>query len=343
MKDYHYKETDSKKILNSENFNCVFDKNDGTCYTWGKTLEEDVDFSPFGPLIADIEISSICNGVKGKLCDCCYKKNSPKGENMSFETLKKIVDSFPPMIQQVAFGVSSCATTNPEFEKMLHYCNEKQIKPNLTIADISNETADMIAENCGAVAVSCYDDKNVCYDNVKMLTDRKMKQTNIHFCLYEDTYSRALEVIDDIKNDSRLIDMNAIVFLSLKNKGRGKKLKRINQHKFDILMKKCIDSNIKFGMDSCSGFKFENFCKENDKLKLLPMITNCESTLQSVYFNCKGEYYPCSFCEGERDWHEGINIDDVECFIKDVWYHERVKKFRDTITKTCGNCFMFDV
>lgn len=340
---YLYNETDTKKIFHSETFNCVFNKETGDCVTWGKTIDDDEDFSWAGNLVTDIEVSTVCYGLNGKLCPMCYKSNTPQGINMSFNEFKKIADLLPKFTQQIAFGVSSCGETNPDLWKMMDYCREIGIVPNLTVADISDETADKISDKCGAVAISHYDNKNICYDNVKKLTDRGMKQVNQHFCLYEDTYERALEVIDDMKTDPRLKDMNAIVFLSLKNKGRGKQLKRITQKQFDVLIKKCIDNEIKFGADSCSGKKMISSLTTLNKENLIPMITGCESLKLSLYINAKGEAYPCSFCEGEQGYEEGIDMLKIND-ISDVWYHEKTKKFREKVTGTChAECPVFDV
>jgi len=83
------------KILRSENYNYMFNKENGFFARWGKTKEEDPDFSPYGPEIADIEVTTKCYGVTGcdgktSVCKFCYKSNSPAGENMSLDTFKKI-------------------------------------------------------------------------------------------------------------------------------------------------------------------------------------------------------------------------------------------------------------
>jgi hypothetical protein len=93
------------------------------------------------------------------------------------------------------------------------------------------------------------------------------------------------EILDDIKNDKRLENINAIVFLSLKQKGRGKQMNCLYPEKFNILIDKCLSLGISFGMDSCSGNKFANYCEQNKKQEYLKYVTGCESTLQSFYCN----------------------------------------------------------
>ena len=46
--------------LISEDFNFGFNKQTGYTETWGKTKEDNPDFCQYGPLIADIEISTVC-------------------------------------------------------------------------------------------------------------------------------------------------------------------------------------------------------------------------------------------------------------------------------------------
>ena len=343
MKDYKFTIKNDKKFFSSEDFNYIFDMANGNTTFWGKTFEDNSDYNPHGPLIADFEISTICQGVGGKLCDCCYKSNTLNGKNMSFETFKTIFDKMPVFLTQIAFGVDSHATSNLDIWKMFEYCRSNNVIPNLTVAEISDETADKISSLAGACAVSIYDDKNIGYDSIKKLTDRGMKQINIHHCVYEDNFERSLEIIDDMKNDSRLDKMNAIVFLALKNKGRGKKLKRLSKDKYEILVQKCLDNSIRFGMDSCGGNKFADFCRNNEKEDLLSMVTGCESTRQSLYANVDGQYFPCSFIEGENEWKEGIDLTKIDDFVKDVWQNERTIKFRNSLKGEFSACPKFKV
>jgi hypothetical protein len=82
------------KVVVGEDYNYTFNKTNGDFKRWGKTYEEDPKFSPIGPEILDIEITTICNGINGKLCRECYKSNTPKGHNMSFDTFKDVLDGF---------------------------------------------------------------------------------------------------------------------------------------------------------------------------------------------------------------------------------------------------------
>ena len=57
------------KLMVSPDYNWSFNPDDGTFIRWGKTLTDDPEFSPYGPEILDIEVSTIC--TRG--CKFCYK------------------------------------------------------------------------------------------------------------------------------------------------------------------------------------------------------------------------------------------------------------------------------
>lgn len=74
----NYKIVDGKKlkVLQSEDCNYVFNKVNGTMMTWGKTMDDDPEYSKVGPFIADIEVTTICHGINGVVCPFCYKSNT---------------------------------------------------------------------------------------------------------------------------------------------------------------------------------------------------------------------------------------------------------------------------
>jgi len=342
---YHNKNKHLIKSLRSPDYNFDFNMNTGFFARWGKTKNEDPDFSPFGGEIADIEISTKCNGLKGKLCSMCYKSNTPDGKNMSFETFKKLFHKLNlDVLTQIAFGSGSTGEENPDTWKIMQYCRDNGIVPNITIADISDETADKLVKYCGACAVSRYDDKNFCYDSVKKLTDRGLKQTNIHICLHKNSICQVMETMNDYLTDERLSKLNAIVLLSLKQKGRGKKLETVSQEEFDKIVEFALTNKIPIGFDSCTAKKFLRSVKENENLKMFEMLVEpCESTVFSQYISVVGEFFPCSFCEGESTWSEGLDVINCNDFEKDIWSNERTVKFRDNLLKNCRNCIMFNV
>jgi MoaA/NifB/PqqE/SkfB family radical SAM enzyme len=316
----------------SGDVNFTFNQVTGYTETWGKTKEENPDYLVYGPMIADIEITTKCGGPRGKLCPFCYKGNTKEGKNMSFETFKTVFHKFPKTLTQIAFGADADLTSNPDIWKIMDYCRTNgfnYVVPNVTVADVSDEVADKLTAVCGAVAVSRYADKDVCYDSVKKLTDRGMKQVNIHIMISEQTYMDAIETITDIRTDPRLAGLNAIVFLSLKNKGRGKYFTKLSPENFNKLVYFSMMNNVGFGFDSCSCMKFLNAVKDLPNYKQLEeMAEPCESSRFSAYVNVEGNYFPCSFTEGTGEWKKGMSMIDCKDF-SEIWNSELNKKFRE--------------
>ena len=327
------------KFLRSDVFNYNLDKRTGYMETWGRIKEEDPQFCPFGPVIADIEVTTICSGVNGTPCSFCYKSNTNVGKNMSFETFKTIFDKLPKTLTQIAFGADATLTSNPDLFKMMKYSKDNGVMPNITVANVNDETASKLKELCGVVCVSNYGPQ-WCYESVKRLISKGVK-TNIHQLLSKQTYKQCLKVLDDYKSDERLKGLNAIVFLSLKKKGRGIEFDCVEQNEFNHLMDKVFENNIPVGMDSCTSLKFFNYLKERNMLdKYKDFIEPCESSTFSLYVNTEGKFYPCSFSEGEGEWKDGLDVVNCNDFIKDIWYNEKTIKFRNMLLNSCkGNCF----
>lgn len=168
---FSLKENKNIKAIKSPYYNYIFNKKSGFFARWGKTKEDDPEFSFFGPEILDCEVTTSCRGINGKLCKFCYKGNTPNGKNMSFNTFKNVLSRFPRVkgnhvLTQIAFGADSECKSNPDIWKMMEHCRKVGVIPNITVSNVSRKTADRLAYYCGAVAVSRYDDKNVCYDSV---------------------------------------------------------------------------------------------------------------------------------------------------------------------------------
>lgn len=347
------------KLCRSEDYNFNFNKKTGLFMRWGKTPEDDPEYSPFGPEIADIEVTTICNGVTGKdgkasVCKFCYKSNTPAGINMSLEDFKKVFHNLPRTITQIAFGADSHATSNPDLFKMMEYCRNNDynyVVPNITVAEISDETADKLASLCGAVACSRYANKDVCYDTVKKLTDRGMTQCNIHIMVSDETYDNIMETLQDRLIDPRLSKMNAIVLLSLKQKGRGSTFTSLSLEKFKKIIDFALENNIAIGFDSCSAYKFLQAVKDHKNYKQYEMCAEpCEATMFSSYCNAEGKFFPCSFTEDTTGWKDGLDLKNCKDFFKDIWFHPRTVAFREKLLKTsktncigCRECPIFKV
>jgi len=78
-------ENEDSRILRSPDYNYNFNKLDGFFARWGKTSKDDPQFSPFGPEIADIEITTICEMG----CQYCFV---PETQIKLLDEIKNIED-----------------------------------------------------------------------------------------------------------------------------------------------------------------------------------------------------------------------------------------------------------
>lgn len=312
---------------------------DGFFMRWGRTLEEDPHMSPYGPEILDIEISTICS----QGCPQCYKSNTDHGHNMDFETYKALMSKMPINVGQVAFGIGD-VDANPYLRNILAYTRKLGVVPNITINGYRMTPAyfDMLAEHCGAVAVSHYND-DVCFNAIRELTNRGMTQVNIHKVLAEETKQSCFDLLAKAKTDPRLEKLNAIVFLLLKPKGARNTLTVLQDRSaYRDLLLLSRELGVSIGMDSCSGPSTLKSCEgvpNLDPPMLEQCVEPCESSCFSFYVNSRAEGFPCSFCEGEPGWESGIDMLSVGNFIEDVWKSAKLSAWRRSLLNSTNECF----
>ncbi len=328
------------KVYNSPAYKYMFNLETGFFARWGATPEDDPEFSPVGPEIADIEVSTICS----KGCPWCYKSNKCQGRNMSLHDFKIILNKFPNTLTQVAFGIGDI-DANPDLWKMMEFCREKNVIPNLTINGdrMTPELYDKIVGLCGAVAVSLYD-KDTCYNAIEQLTNRGMNQVNIHSLLAHETYDKCIDVLLDSTTDKRLEKLNAVIYLWLKPKGERNHLTQVGAKDYRNLVRFALEKKLKLGFDSCSAPMFLKAVEGHGQYKQFEtMCEPCESTLFSYYINTDGVGFPCSFSEGVI---EGIDVLHAQDFMKDVWNGKQTTDFRTNCigskdVNKCRNCTIY--
>lgn len=339
---------DGIKQFRSPSYNYNFRLSDGYFERWGATTEEDPIYSPFGPEIWDAEVSERCNGINGIPCPFCYKGNvGNKGRNTTFDEFVEMFNKLPvydgiPFLTQIAFGIGD-VDANDDLWKMMEFCRENGVVPNVTINGdrLTGDIVNKLVTLCGAISVSRYDDKNVCYNAVKRLKDAGMKQVNIHQMVSEETFKNCLEVVHDYKKDWRLDGLNAIVFLGLKQKGRGEKFSVLENDKFEALIRFAMGSNVPIGFDSCSANKVAEVFKSMGVLeKYEGFIEPCESTAFSFYTSVDCKFFPCSFAE---DVTTGIDMKSVVDFQKDIWHNKLTCIERKRIIDNGRSCPYFEV
>jgi MoaA/NifB/PqqE/SkfB family radical SAM enzyme len=325
------------KTFRSPTYNYSMRRSDGYFERWGRTPEEDPIMAPT-PEILDLEISS------GNCYSCghCYKGNSQDKPtvNMSFETFRSIVNKFPNLTQ-IAFGITKL-NSNPDFFEMMRYCRTKDIVPNFTMAcweNPSDEEVQAIARTCGAVAISAYDlDKTLALAG--RLRSAGMTQVNIHFVLSVESWSRAVDLLRHLGEDPYSYGIRAVVFLKYKPKGSnaGKLTPITDPERYKHLIEIAKRLGVGIGFDSCSApVVLAAFA---DDEKMAKCVEPCESGLFSSYINVLGEFYPCSFCEGEPEWEKGIPLESVKSF-QEIWNDVRVEKWRHRLLDNGRKCPIF--
>ena len=342
------------RLLQGQRYNYVFNYDNGTFVRWGNTLEDDPPFSPIGPEIVDLEISTVCHGVAGVPCKFCYKENTPAGENMTFDAFKQIFSKLPANVMQIAFGIGDI-DGNPDMARILRHCRanpRRLVIPNITIngSRLTDSLVALLASTCGAVAVSHYDD-DTCFDAVHRLAKCGMKQVNIHQLLASETTNDAFDLVDHAMNDPRLENLHAIVFLSLKQKGRGTGFAPMSRDSFSTLIQLALAKHVPVGFDSCSALKVFNEFKNHASLETFKaLVEPCESTLFSAYINVHGDFFPCSFVEDEQGHEAGLIVAECTDFMQDIWYHPSTVKFRENLLRSaenndikCRNCPLFEI
>ncbi|MFW5752183.1 MAG: radical SAM/SPASM domain-containing protein [bacterium] len=344
INDMVIKDSREKKILRSSWYNYNFYKKDGLFLRWGKNINDDPLFGL--PEIADIEISDICHGVNNTPCKFCYKSNTPAGHNMSFGTFSKIIDVLPNSITQVALGIGDI-DANADLWEISAYCHEKGIIPNITINGdrLTDYLAGQLARYMGGISVSLYD-KDITYNAVEKLCGLGHGQVNIHYMLSHETYPGAFELIEDVVHDKRLDNLHGVIFLSLKQMGRGKSFTPASQAEFERLIDFALGKGIRFGFDSCSAHKFLKSIETHpDKERMEKMVEPCESFgMFSLYVNNRGRYFPCSFAEkAHPDFMDGIDLLSISDFIEECWNSELIREWRNKMIKSNRVCPLYNI
>jgi radical SAM protein with 4Fe4S-binding SPASM domain len=191
-----------------------------------------------------------------------------------------------------------------------------------------------------------YNDPDACFDAVKALSDAGVHQVNIHQVLSKETLDDCYSLLVKASGDERLKgSLKAVVFLTLKPKGPRNTHSIITDiAEYRQLINQANMLGVTLGMDSCSAGMYLRAMKDAPNFdRLSEMVESCESTLFSSYLNVDGEFFPCSFTEGEKGWETGLSVLHAKDFLQDIWYHPKTKQFREanlatTDKKVCGDC-----
>jgi MoaA/NifB/PqqE/SkfB family radical SAM enzyme len=349
------------KYFRSEVYNYTFDLRSGHFRRWGRNPEDNPIFSPYGPEILDIEISS--GGGCPISCAFCYKGNGKQGNgiHMAFSTFKSIFDKLPHAISkdrknriffatQIAFGITSI-TSHPELWEIFDYCRENGVIPNVTVNGaefISDAFLQRLVDTCGAIAISVSPFiVERAFGLVKRMTDLGAPQINLHYVVSEQSVDFIYDtLLPAVKTDNRLKRLNAVVFLGLKPLKGGANYDILPSTEYLRLVKYLLAKQINFGFDSCSCGKFIRATEliemsPNQRKEISDKSEKCESGKFSGYIDVNGKYWHCSFGEN-REKGGGIDLLKVNDFIKEVWLSDSVKKWRCELYQLNGECPLFE-
>ena len=356
-----YNKETGEKTVESDNYNYWFNTKNGQFARWGKTTEDDPQVGYLE--LFDLEVSEICEGIPKKPdqpatpCSWCYKSNKQVGRNMTIDQFKDIFNKLPQSLAQIALGIGDI-WSNPDLVAMLKYCRDNDynpgVVPNITTNGygIDEGWVKTLKEHCGGVAVSVYDPKDVAYDAVQKLVAGGITQVTVHQLISTETFDKCKEVIDDAANDPRLKGLKAVLFLTLKPKGKRNKLSILKDvKKYRELIDFATEKGVNIGFDSCSAPIILMAMKGHpDFDQLAQSSESCESNRFHGYANVAGMYWHCSFTEDHPNW-EGIDLTKVEDFDRDVWHHPEAERFRHKlvsqdnrhIAKNCYLCPVFSL
>lgn len=326
------------KTIKSENYNLYFNKNNGLIMRWGKNKKQKPYFCEMGPELLNIEISTVCSNE----CPYCYKSNTKNGKNMSFNTFQRILRMLmrdTKALTKINFEIGDI-NANPDIWEIFNYTKQSGIISNVTIngKNITDNEYNNLVKYCEEVSVSNHD-IDVCLNTVKKLTDKGLKKVNIHQLLSKATLNDCYELMNLLEKDERLKKSNSIVFLSIKEKGRGAGWFKPSREESEELINYILNNNIKAEFDNCFAPIFIDTIKKHKNYeKYTQIIECCESTLFSIYINVDGISFPCSFIDGVKGY-KGIDVLKQSDFLKDVWYSDIIQNFRiSLISQKYNHC-----
>lgn len=301
---------------------------------WGKEEKDDPEYSVIGPEHLDIEISSICHGIKGALCKHCYTGNSPDGKNMSLETFKTLFDLVRGNLTTVHFSLGDLEA-NPNLGNMLRYVTEYDVVPSVTISGERKDDAALydLVTYCGHIDVSCTQ-KDLCYNTIARITEIGKSRVNMRLLLSMDTLEDCRNAVYGIKTDVRLRGLNGVKLDWI----RSEKYRPLLDGQLSIFLNTLALKRIPFAVSQCMGDKMRGFLDSNfrDMQPYVMETEPCEAGLFTGYISVDGIFYPCPFTETAGV--AGISVLDKNDFVKDVWNGEDNKEWREqllTIKRTC--------
>jgi len=250
-------------------------------------------------------------------------------------------------LTQVAL-VNTNLTTNVELLRICEFTRQMGVVPDITCHakdDLSDEFLMRLCSLCGNVAVSIYD-KEKTYNLIQRLHYCGARQSDIDLFLSDETFQTAINTCKDFLTDGRLKYLNSIIFLLLKQQGRGKNFHKITDEHYKELLDFAINNHIIFSTDPCQYNRIRNYYlkyKNNEIKEFDVNFEKCDANRFSCYINTLGDYYPCPFMEGQSKWIDPPNIFKCHNFINECWNGQKSDMFNIEMLTNNFECPTYDL
>jgi len=324
----------TKQIL-TDKYVIMFNKKTGIEMITGLNGHPD-PFILDSPNMIDIGIMGHCSNN----CKICYQGNI-NIPNMTLDDFKSIIDQCKSHINQVALGGKGDPNKHENFKEIIEYCKSNNVVPNYTTSGkgLTDEEVDLTLKNCGAVAVSSYNE-DFTFIALNKFLNVGMK-TNIHYVVSKETFDNAIKLLngEDIWNNKFPLDkLNGIVLLLFKPQGNGSDKKYLclsdeQIKEFANIFLKNPKCKFKIGCDSCMVNKVAN-SRPLTKMEKISLDT-CEGSRMSCYISPDMMFMPCSF--GNKEIF-GTKINSTNT-IQSIWDNSSAfKMFRKKLKENSRQC-----
>lgn len=286
-------------------------------------------WSKHGPELLDISITNWCD----KGCSFCYRKSTVKGQHMSIDDYRVIMEQAREMdVLQVALGGGN-PNQHPDFIQILETTVQHDIVPCYTTngRGLSQEILKVTADLCGSVAISAYEPYSEFREHLELLFAYGIK-ANVHFV----TDARSIDTaIEWLENPPSFLDgINSIVFLNYKPIGRNPNLGMLLKDplkiaKFYQLVNERKQA-FKIGFDSCSISGVVKYSNANTNF-----FEGCDAGRFSAFIDEHMRMMPCSFMTN-NDWYGSLKTHSM----LDIWQNNlHFQKYRNNILNNgCTGC-----
>ena len=324
----------------------LFNENNGTLFRSNVTGTRNDPLMRSFPELIDVGIMGHCESGKKGFCkavgvDCYQQGFSSRKANMPFSNYKLIVDEAKGKTFQIALGGAGDPNKHENIEKILQYTRENNIIPNMTTSgfEITEREIALIAEYCGAVAVSYYSkliSGNESNEHTLSAISRlkSLIPTNIHYVISEESVDEATYRLE---NEKWPKGVNAIIFLLYKPVGFGISSKVIRRgEKICRFMNAALKRKHEYriGFDTC----FTPILLDYRDCIEMQSVDFCEAARFSMYIDSEMNAYPCSFDNQIGKYK--ISLDGNS--IQSVWDSPIFEQFRNRIT-SCDTCDAFHI